>query len=442
LPLAMLLHLALLRRWAAWRWAALGLAAAGALILAPFLLRAPLELPRQVIGAQLARTQYGLTPLRRAQELFSRPDQAFLAVAGALGALALALRARSAPLHPGWGLLLLWTAGLWAFIGGAPSFYEHYYASLALGPVCLAGACAMAVAPESRPVGWRRWLASAPLLALPLALSSDLPTSRQVVRDDFLAEAALRLRAEVAPDQDILAFEPTPALLAGHNPIQMADGRFFLDTFLWWSTVPPAEQRAQLDGMLDRAEIVLPDEGRLAYADPSARELLRSRLEREFWSRPFIDHPDLPPLLWYRVAPPQSLAAFAGGPELLSAETPRWRDELPGLEWTIYWRASQPPPADELLFVHVVGPDDAKAAEIAVAPAPELAERQGLVTPQLLRVPFAAPPPDGDYRVLAGLFSLADGARRAASGAGGRLPGDAATLAVIRCAGGSCEALP
>lgn len=443
LPLAMLLHLALLRRWADWRWTALGAAAAGALILAPFLLHAPLELPRQVIGAQLGRSQYGLTPFRRAQELFSRPDQAFLAVASVLGALALALRARAAPLHPAWGMILLWTAGLWAFIGGAPSFYEHYYASLALGPVCLAGACALAFAPGgARLAGWRRWAALAPLLALPLALSSEIPTYRQVVRDDFLAEAALRLAAEARPEQAILAFEPTPALLAGHNPIQMADGQFFLDTFLWWSTVTPAEQHAQLAGMLDRAEFVLLDEGRLADADPSARELLRRRLEREFWSRPFIAHPSLPPLLYYRVAPPRSLAEFAGGPELLSAEPPRWRQDGPGLEWTVYWRAAQAPAGGELLFVHIVGPGDAKLAQIDVAPAAELAGRPGLVTPQRLRVPLAAPPPDGEYRVLAGLFNPADGTRRPASSAGNRLPGDAALLAVIRCAGGICQAAP
>jgi Dolichyl-phosphate-mannose-protein mannosyltransferase len=427
LVLAFVLHLALLRRWRE-----LGvLAAAGVLtallLLAPFLAHAPLELPGQIMLAQLVRGQDGATPFRRGQLLMSLPDQALLAVGAALGLLRLGLAAARRRLHPGWGMLLLWGVGLWAAVGGWAAFFPHYYATLALAPACLVGAVLL---PEGAPTrGWR--LATAGLgLVLALALARETTTYGDVERKDDLVADTLALRASTPPDRDVLLFEPTIAILAGHNPARLPGGQFFLDTYLWWSYVDQrgGDARAQVEAMFDQAGLVILNGEDLRRIDKPLYRELAERLHHEFWYRPLAYAQ-----LHYRVVGGDARAVFDGSIELLSAEPPRWQADPAGVQVPTYWRAAAPPAPDQALFVHLLAASGDRVAQIDLPLQGAYDWKPGEVMPLPLLLPLPAPPPDGDYRLVLGLYSFSTGKRAAIRGAG-----DTIELARVTCVAGQC----
>ncbi len=98
----------------------------------------------------------------------------------------------------------------------------------------------------------------------------------------------MRWRCADPDGHDVLLFEPTIAILAGRNPARLPDGRFFLDTYLWWSYVDRRgeDSYAQIQVAFDRARLVVLNGERLGRIDEQLQRELAARLRREFWYRP------------------------------------------------------------------------------------------------------------------------------------------------------------
>jgi 4-amino-4-deoxy-L-arabinose transferase-like glycosyltransferase len=445
LVLAMVLHLALLRRWRALGILALTGALTGLLLLAPFLAQAPVELVSQIVLAQLARGQDGAVPFRRAQLLMSQPDQALIAVGTALGLLRLGLAAARRRLQPGWGMLLLWGVGLWAAVAGWASFFAHYYVTLALAPACLAGAALLppepaqarsfALRPASFVAALGRYLRSYVVvtvgigLLLALVLARETTTYSAVEHDDNIIADALALRAITPPDRDVLLFEPTIAILAGHNPARLPGGQFFLDTYLWWSYVDGwgGDTRGQVQAMFDKAQLVILNGDNLRRIDKPLQRELAERLRREFWYRPLV-HTQL----HYRVVSGDARAVFDGQIELLSAELPSWQADPAGVQVLTYWRTATPPTPDQAVFVHMLAAGGDRVAQIDLPLQGADDWKPGEVMPLPLLLALPMPPPDGDYRLVLGIYSFNTGERLAVRG------GDTVELAHVTCAAGRC----
>jgi len=445
LALALVLHLALLRRWRELGVLALAGALTGLLLLAPFLAHAPGELISQIVLAQLARGQDGAVPFRRAQLLMSRPDQALIAVGAALGLLRLGLAAARRRLHPGWGMLLLWGVGLWAAVAGWASFFPHYYATLALAPACLAGAALLAperaparsfaLRPSSFVATLGRYFRSHVFvtigigLLLALVLARETTTYRAVERKDDLVADALALRAD-SSDRDVLLFEPTIAVLAGRNPARLPGGQFFLDTYLWWSYIDrwDGDARGQVQAMFDQAQLVILNGEDLRRIDKPLQRELAERLRHEFWYRPLV-HTQL----HYRVVSGGARAVFDGPIELLSAELPSWQANPAGVQVLTYWRAAAPPAPDLALFVHMLTTRGERVAQVDLPLQGAYDWKPGEAMPLPLLLALPAPPPDGDYRLVLGVYSFSTGQRLAVRGGG-----DMVELARMTCAAGRC----
>jgi len=107
------------------------------------------------------------------------------------------------------------------------------------------------------------------------------------------------------------------------------------------------------------------------------------------------------------------------------------------LDLTLWWEALAEPQAAYSVFVHLVGPDGAIAAQADGEPAggarrtTSWLAREVLGDPRALGLPEDLPP--GDYAVLVGLYDPATGAKLPAVGAGGeRAPDDRAPVATVR----------
>jgi hypothetical protein len=433
LVVAMVVHLLLWRRWYELGFLAVSGTLAAGLLLGPFLAHAPGELLNQVLIAQLGRGQEGPTPFRRAQMLLSRPDQALIAVGSALGLLRLGLAAAHRRLHPGWGMLLLWGTGLWAAVAGWASFYQHYYASLALAPACLVGAILLPTR-EATPARTRGILTAGLGLVVALVLAHETATYGQIERKDDLIADALALESVVPSGRDVLIFEPTMAVLSGHNPARLDNGQFFLDTYLWWAYADRRQggAREQVLPMFANAQfVVLNGDGELRRIDQGLRRELASRLRREFWYRP-LAHTQL----HYRVVYGSARAVFDGQTELLSAEAPHWQADPLGVQVLTYWRAGAKPAPDQALFVHMIDAKGQRVTQIDLPLQGDRAWQPGDVMPIVVWLPLASPPPDGDYQLLLGLYSFKTGARATAQIGGAT--GDTVELENVFCRAGRC----
>src|SRR5262249_42900508 len=149
-------------------------------------------------------------------------------------------------------------------------------------------------------------------LILALALARETATYRDIARKDDLVADALALRDSTPSDRDILLFEPTIAVLAGHNPARLPGGQFFLDPYLWWSYVDQrgGDARAQVRAMFDQAQLVILNGEDLRRIDQPLYRELAERLRHEFWYRP-LAHAQL----HYRVVSGDARAVFDGSIE-------------------------------------------------------------------------------------------------------------------------------
>jgi hypothetical protein len=167
----------------------------------------------------------------------------------------------------------------------------------------------------------------------------------------------------------------------------------------------------------------------LGRIDEQLQRELAGRLRREFWYRPLAHTP-----LYYRVADGNQVV-FAGPIELLRSEPPHWQADPTGLQLLTYWRATKPPEPDQALFVHMLGAQGERVAQIDLPLQGAYAWQPGEVMPLELLLPLPVPPPDGDYRLVLGLYSFSSGQRLAIKSGG-----DMVELARVVCRAGRCEA--
>jgi hypothetical protein len=266
-------------------------------------------------------------------------------------------------------------------------------------------------------------------LLLALVLARETSTYRTVEYKDDLVADALALRASVASDRDILLFEPTIAILAGHNPARLPGGQFFLDTYLWWPYIAGRGQDpyAHVHAMFDQAQLVILNGEELRRIDKPLYRDLAAQLRREFWYQP-LAHSQL----HYRVVNGSARAAFEGSIELLSVEPPYWQADPAGVQLRTYWRAATPPAPDQALFLHMLDAHGERVAQLDLPLRGTYAWKPDEVMPVSLPLPLAAPP-DGDYRLVLGLYSISTGQRLALHSGG-----DTVELAHLICAAGRC----
>ncbi len=125
---------------------------------------------------------------------------------------------------------------------------------------------------------------------------------------------------------------------------------------------------------------------------------------------------------------------FAGPIELLSSEPPRWQADPASVQMLTYWRAAAPPTPDQALFVHMLGAQDQRVAQVDLPLQGAYPWQPDEVMPVELLLPLTTPPPDGDYRLVLGLYSFSTGQRLAIKSGG-----DMVELARVTCRGGRCE---
>lgn len=214
---------------------ALGGGAIVVLVLGPFLVLAPRDLVRDVVGFQLFRAPDGagltdrvrliLEPLflRNRAQLWASA-RAVSATGAILGAGAALLRAWRRDGRAERFLLVLVAVTVGAFLLGR-SFYAQYLAYLAVPETLLAG---YAAGFAWQLLGRRPLHLLRPLLALALLATPILPARQSVLagraRTDEVEELARLIRREVPPGDCLFAFEPAWALAAGRLPPR-GDGR-------------------------------------------------------------------------------------------------------------------------------------------------------------------------------------------------------------------------
>jgi hypothetical protein len=129
-------------------------------------------------------------------------------------------------------------------------------------------------------------------------------------------------------------------------------------------------------------------------------------------------------------------AVFDGQTELLSAEAPHWQADPAGVQVLTYWRAVAAPAPDQALFVHMIDAKGQRVTQIDLPLQGDRAWQPGDVMPIVVRLPLASLPPDGDYRLLLGLYSFKTGARATAQIGGAT--GDTVELGYVFCRAGRC----
>ena len=180
--------------------------------------------------------------------------------------------------------------------------------------------------------------------------------------------------------------------------------------------------------MFSQAQLVILNGENLRRIDRPLRRELATRLRQEFWYRPLVHT-----TLHYRVVQGSARAAFDGSIELLSAEPPRWQADPSSLQMLSYWRVAAPPTPDLALFVHMLNAQGDRVAQIDLPLLGSYDWKPGEVMPVPLLLPLASPP-DGDYRLVLGLYSFSTGSRLAIQGGG-----DMLELGRVACVAGRCE---
>jgi hypothetical protein len=184
--------------------------------------------------------------------------------------------------------------------------------------------------------------------------------------------------------------------------------------------------------MVDQAQLVVLNGADLRRIDRPLQRELAERLRREFWYRP-LAHTQL----YYRVVRGGARAVFDGPIELLSVAPPSWQAQPAGVQLLSYWRVATPPAPDQALFVHLLAAHGDRVAQLDLPLQGAYDWKAGEVMPVVLLLPLPAPP-DGDYRLVLGLYSFSTGNRLAIHGVPG---GDMVELGRVTCAAGRCEVL-
>jgi hypothetical protein len=396
---AALVVLILERRWMAARDVAVGAFLGGIAICGWALVTSGDEIIRQVVLLQLSRPadptagrwRFVLGDSHTAVSAVS-----LLAGAAALGTLGWRRRVAS-----GWLFIFLWMGLTLMQFAYASSFYDHYYGTL-VPPLALLAA---AIPSALRGRRWR-WIAGAGLASLlaPLWWGQALlwsPIGMTTIERQAFA------RVVAFPPQDrVLNFMPLLNVVAGRPFAHPAGGPYILDTFLGTLYLDsPLNHRwtdafATMQAAIESTDAVV--------TDPWTQPL--PGLAQSFAARWLVPNAVL---LYTRVDQPATLVQIGPKLQMLGQPAAQYSAST-GERWVVQpinWRATETPPPDLALALHMLDANGALVAQLDVPVNGNIDWKPAEVTTLDYRVPLPASLAPGTYQIKAIVYSWIDGAR-------------------------------
>lgn len=399
MPLAALLVFGLERRWLAMRDITIGGLLGLVLTCGWAFVTSGDEIVRQSVLLQALRPADPAAG--RWAFVLSDASMAFTALAALGGAAGLCTLAWQRRVASGWLLVCLWVMLTLALFAHGSSFYDHYYAKLAL-PLALLAA---ALPDLLRDIRWRWAIGSVCAVILGPLWWGEASTWTSAEQSPQQRAEVRRIEALPA-HANVLNLMPLENMLTGRSFAHPAGGPYILDTFLGTIYLDSPLNRRWTDAATTmRAAINAAD---YVVTDPWTAPL--PGLRESFAEQPLL--PGSSALLFTRVDQPATVLQVGPDLQLMQRLTGRL-ETIDGQTWLIqplHWRASATPAPDQALSLKVYDRSGAMIGQLDVPINGGTTWKPGRITTLEYRVPLKVALSLGTYIVKATTYSWTDGA--------------------------------